>query len=197
MIKVGVTGGIGSGKSIVCEVFKLLGAPVYNADFAARALAETDREIRNGLINLFGKDIYKGYNLNRKKLSQIIFNDKTALENTNKLFHPRIVRHFLKWAEEQKDNKYVILEAAILYESGTYKMLDKIITVTAPEKIRLSRALSRKNFTRQIIKNIKKSQIPEKEKVKQSHYVILNDNKTLILPQILRIHKQLLSFKGD
>ena len=98
MIKVGVTGGIGSGKSIVCEVFKLLGVPVYHADIAAKILSDTDGEIRNELIKLFGDDIYDGHLLNRKLLSEIIFNDVTALKNTNKIFHPRVIDHFLKWA---------------------------------------------------------------------------------------------------
>jgi len=193
MITAGITGGIASGKSVVCEVFKLLGVPVYNADTAAKVLANTDREIKNDLIKLFGDDIYEGNNLNRKKLSEIIFNNKTALENTNKIIHPRVINDFLRWAEEHKDHKYILMEAAILYESGTYKMLDKVITVTAPKQIRISRALSRENFTKQIIENIQKNQILDEEKVKRSHYVILNDNKTLILPQILRIHQQLLN----
>jgi len=193
MITAGITGGIASGKSVVCEVFKLLGVPVYNADTAAKVLANTDREIKNDLIKLFGDDIYEGNNLNRKKLSEIIFNNKTALENTNKIIHPRVIKDFLRWAEEHKDHKYILMEAAILYESGTYKMLDKVITVTAPKQIRISRALSRENFTKQIIENIQKNQILDEEKVKRSHYVILNDNKTLILPQILRIHQQLLN----
>ncbi len=193
MITAGITGGIASGKSVVCEVFKLLGVPVYNADTAAKVLANTDREIKNDLIKLFGDDIYEGNNLNRKKLSEIIFNNKTALENTNKIIHPRVINDFLRWAEEHKDHKYILMEAAILYESGTYKMLNKVITVTAPKQLRISRALSRENFTKQIIENIQKNQILDEEKVKRSHYVILNDNKTLILPQILRIHQQLLN----
>ncbi len=193
MITAGITGGIASGKSVVCEVFKLLGVPIYNADTAAKVLANTDREIKNDLIKLFGDDIYEGNNLNRKKLSEIIFNNKTALENTNKIIHPRVINDFLRWAEEHKDHKYILMEAAILYESGTYKMLNKVITVTAPKQLRISRALSRENFTKQIIENIQKNQILDEEKVKRSHYVILNDNKTLILPQILRIHQQLLN----
>jgi len=193
MITAGITGGIASGKSVVCEVFKLLGVPVYNADTAAKVLANTDREIKNDLIKLFGDDIYEGNNLNRKKLSEIIFNNKTALENTNKIIHPRVINDFLRWAEEHKDHKYILMEAAILYESGTYKMLNKVITVTAPKQLRISRALSRENFTKQIIENIQKNQILDEEKVKRSHYVILNDNKILILPQILRIHQQLLN----
>ena len=193
MITAGITGGIASGKSVVCEVFKLLGVPVYNADTAAKVLANTDREIKNDLTKLFGDDIYEGNNLNRKKLSEIIFNNKTALENTNKIIHPRVINDFLRWAEEHKDHKYILMEAAILYESGTYKMLNKVITVTAPKQLRISRALSRENLTKQIIENIQKNQILDEEKVKRSHYVILNDNKTLILPQILRIHQQLLN----
>jgi dephospho-CoA kinase len=195
MIKVGITGGIGSGKSIICEVFKLLGVPVYHADIAAKILSDTDDDIRNELIRLFGEKIYDGKILNRKLFSEIIFNDQTALNNTNRIFHYRVVDHFQKWAELYQDSQYILMEAAILLESGTYKILDRIITVSAPEQIRISRTLSKGSFNRQIIKNIIKSQHPEEEKIKQSDYVIYNDNKTLILPQILEIHEQLNKLK--
>ncbi len=197
MIKAGITGGIGSGKSIVCRVFKLLGVPVYNADTGAKILSDTDVEIKNELIKLFGNDIYNGHILNRKLFSEIIFNDDKALKNTNKIFHHRVKEHFRMWSEPYINSPYILMEAAILFESGTYKLLDKIITVSAPEKLRISRVLSKESFNKQIINNIIKSQLTEEEKIKQSDYVIYNDNKTLILPQILEIHQKLISISKD
>ena len=191
MIKAGITGGIGSGKSIICEIFKLFGVPVYHADDAARTLSDTDSEIRDELIKFFGKNIYDGHILKRKLFSEIIFNDAEALKKTNTIFHPRVVNHFLRWAEGYSEKSYILLEAAILFESGTYRMLDKIITVTAPENIRISRILNERKVSRQVLKSIIKIQLPEEEKIRRSHYVIHNDNKTLILPQILKINEEL------
>jgi dephospho-CoA kinase len=195
MLKVGITGGIGSGKSIVCQVFKLLGIPVYHADIEASILIDTNTEIRNQLINLFGDSIYND-KLKRDIFAGIIFKDSEALKNVNKIVHPKVRSHFFKWAETQKDKKYILFEAAILFESGTYKLLDKIITVTAPEKLRIERVMAYKNYSGEIITNILKNQLPDKEKTKQAHYIIVNDNKTLILPQILEIHNRLLNIEN-
>jgi len=195
MLKVGITGGIGSGKSTVCQVFKLLGIPVYHADSEASILIDNDTEIRNQLINLFGDSIYND-KLKRDIFAGIIFNDREALENVNKIVHPKVRSNFFKWAETHKDKKYILFEAAILFESGTYKLLDKIITVTAPEKLRIERVMVYKNYSRKILKNILKNQLPDKEKTKQAHYIIVNDGKTLILPQILNIHNRLLNIEN-
>jgi dephospho-CoA kinase len=197
MLKVGITGGIGSGKSTVCEVFKFLGVPVYHADIEARYIIDSDMEVRNKLIYLFGDNIYNDYKLKRDKFSELIFNDKEALENVNRIVHPKVRSHFLEWAEAHKDKNYTLYEAAILFESGTYKLLDKIITVTAPEKLRIKRILDKKKFNRKIIRNIINIQLPDEEKIKQAHYTIINDDKTLILPQILEIHKKLFNIKRN
>jgi dephospho-CoA kinase len=195
MLKAGITGGIGSGKSTVCQVFKLLGIPVYHADVEARHLIDTDTEIRNQLIGLFGDSIYND-KLKRDILAGIIFNDKEALDNVNKIVHPKVRSHFFKWAETHKDKEYVLFEAAILFESGTYKLLDKVITVTAPEKIRIERVMDYRNYSRDKIKNIIKNQLPDKIKIEQADYVIVNDNKSLILPQILEIHNRLINIEN-
>jgi len=197
MLKVGITGGIGSGKSIVCQVFKQLGIPVYHADIEARTLINTSMEIRNKLIELFGDDIYNSGKLRGDKLSEIIFNNKGALEKVNSIVHPEVRSHFLDWSATHKDKKYTLFEAAILIESGTYKLMDRIITVTAPEKLRISRVLDSKSFTERIIKNIIKSQLPDNEKIKHAHYIIVNDGKTLILPQIMEIHNKLVNIENS
>jgi dephospho-CoA kinase len=195
MLKVGITGGIGSGKSVVCQVFKYLGIPVYHADVEASHLMDTDIEIRNKLIDLFGNGIYND-KLKRDIFAGIIFNNREALRDVNSIVHPRVRSHFLKWAETQKDKRYIIFEAAILFESGTYKLLDKIITVTAPEKLRIERVMAYKNYSGEIIRNIIKNQLPDSLKIKQAHYVIINDNKTLILPRILEIHNRLINIEN-
>ena len=196
MLKVGITGGIGSGKSTVCNVFKLLGVPVYHADVEASVLIDTDSEIRKELINLFGDSIYNN-KLKRDIFAAIIFNNREALKDVNKIVHPKVRSHFLKWADGQKDKKYILFEAAILIESGTYKLLDKIIAVTAPENLRKSRVMAYKNFSGEIINNIIKNQLPDKFKIKHAHFVIVNDDKTLILPQILDIHNRLLNIENN
>ncbi len=193
MLKVGITGGIGSGKSIVCEVFKQLGIPVYNADIEAAILMDTRKNIRNKLVGLFGEEIYEGSKLKRDKLSGIIFNNKEALDKVNSIVHPVVRSHFLEWASTHKDMKYTIFEAAILIESGTYKIMDKIITVTAPEGLRISRVRDSKSYSKKIIKNIINNQLPDSEKIKHSHYIVINDSKTLILPQIMEIHNKLVN----
>jgi len=168
---------------------------VYHADIEASYLIDTDTEIRNQLINLFGDSIYND-KLKRDIFAGIIFNNRQALKNVNKIVHPKVRTRFFEWAGTHKDKKYILFEAAILFESGTYKLLDKIITVTAPEKHRIERVMAYKNYPRQIINNIIKSQLPDKEKTKQAHYIIVNDNKTLILPQILEIHNRLLNIEN-
>lgn len=196
MLKVGITGGIGSGKSTVCNVFKLLGVPVYHADVEASSLIDTDTEIRKKLIDLFGDSIYND-KLKKDKFATIIFTNREALKDVNIIVHPKVRSQFLKWADDQKDKKYILFEAAILIESGTYKLLNKIITVTAPEKLRKLRVMAYKNLSWEIVNNIIKNQLPDKFKVKQAHYVIVNDDKTLILPQILDIHNRLLNIEKN
>jgi dephospho-CoA kinase len=193
MLKVGITGGIGSGKSTVCEVFKQLGIPVYHADARAAVLTDTRAGIRDRLIELFGPGIYEGSKLSRGKLAGIIFNNKDALDKVNSIVHPAVRSDFLEWVSAQRDVKYILFEAAILIESGTHEIMDKIIAVIAPEKTRISRVLVSKGYTQQIIGNIIKNQLPDKEKVKHAHYIINNDGKTLILPQIMEIHDKLVN----
>ncbi len=193
MLKVGLTGGIGSGKTIVCNVFKQLGIPVYHADIYAKLLADCDEEIKSNLIALLGTDIYYEDRLDRKKLSHIIFNDSSVRQKVNSIVHPKVRQHFKKWISNNGNSKYIIQEAAILFESGSYNFFDKIITVTAPEELRINRIIERDGSTGDKIINIMRSQMSDDDKIKKSHYVIVNDNKKLIVPQILKIHKKLLS----
>ncbi|MCK3684262.1 dephospho-CoA kinase [Maribellus sp. YY47] len=190
-LKVGITGGIGSGKSTICKVFEKLGAPVFEADPVAKRLIDTDPEIRQGLIDLFGPDIYtEKESVDRKKLAEKIFNDEIQLAKVNALVHPAVRAEFLKWAESQ-DVPYVVHEAAILFESGFYQMMDYTILVTAPEEDRIKRVTMRDGSSReQVIERMNK-QWADDEKRKLASIEIKNDNRELILPQIVNIDKQL------
>ena len=154
MIKVGLTGGIGSGKSTVCHVFKLLGIPVYHADIHARKLSDTDDDIRKSLTILFGADIYTKSGLNRKKLSELIFQNRILLQKVNEIIHPKVLDHFNQWINEYQQMKYIIHEAAIIFESGMNYLFDKIITVTAPKDIRIKRIIEREGISEDDVKNI-------------------------------------------
>jgi dephospho-CoA kinase len=191
MIKVGVTGGIGSGKSLICKVFEKLGVPVYYADIAARDLTESDQEIRNCLISLLGEEIYEGKSLNRPKMASLIFKDKQLLNSVNQIFSQKMMDHFSSWSDSYTHCPYIINESAILFESKMYLLFDKIITISAPEEIRIQRVLTRKDMNREKVKSIMQNQLPENETIQRSHYVIINDGLTLVLPQIMHIHKSL------
>jgi dephospho-CoA kinase len=191
MIKVGVTGGIGSGKSMICQVFSHLGVPVYTADEAAKDLMDHDPEIKKGMIGVFGATIYKGGKLNRSKLSGLIFDNPKLLADVNRIVHPGVRHNFSKWSASFTRVPFIIQESAILFESNAFNLFDYIILVTAPEEIRIQRVLSRPGMTREKILRIMKNQLPEEEKIVRSHFVIKNDETTLILPLILTIYTEL------
>jgi dephospho-CoA kinase len=188
MIKVGITGGIGSGKSLICEVFSKLGAPVYSADAAARNLVDTDPEIRENLLMLLGEDVYTGNMLNRPRMADMIFNNKLLLVKVNHIIHPRVAEHFRQWCLKNNESTYLIQESALLFESGTYHLFDQCITVAAPEELRIQRVIARSDMTLDKIHAILLNQLPEAEKIARSHHVIVNDDRTPILPQVLRLH---------
>ncbi len=189
-ITVGITGGIGSGKSTVCEIFKILGIPVFEADKVARNLMNENSEIRQNLVEWFGSEIYSGNQLNRKLLAELIFNDNSLLTKVNSLVHPIVRAEFEKWKNSQ-NTVYSVYEAAILFESGFYKLMDFTILITAPEQIRINRVMKRDNLSPgQVVARIK-NQWPDDEKRKLATTVIINDNKNLIIPQIIEIDKKL------
>ncbi len=191
MIKIGITGGIGSGKSTICKVFKLLGAPIFEADFIAKELINLNPEIKAGLIHLFGDDIYiPNLGVDRKKLAGIIFNDDIQLAKVNKLIHPIVRNEYANWIEKQ-NTEYIIHEAAILFESGFYKMMDFTILVSAPELQRIERVIKRDRVNKnQVIERMEK-QWTDKQKRELASVEIKNDNENLIIPQILKIDNQI------
>jgi dephospho-CoA kinase len=191
MIKVGVTGGIGSGKSIVCRVFESMGIPVYYADIHSKRLVDTEPEIREKLTGLFGPGIYTGNTLNRPRFATVIFADQRQLNAANRIIHPYVREDFNRWAQGYADKKYVIEEAAILFESGGNTFVDKCITIVSPVEMRIRRILERPGMTTERIRDIIANQWPDEKKAAYADYVIVNDEKSLLLPQILLIHQQL------
>ena len=192
MYIIGLTGGIGSGKTIVSKVFENLGIAVYNSDIEAKLLMNNDSDIINKFKMIFGFEIYDNDNrLNKKKLADLIFNDKNKLKTVNSIVHPAVKKHFTNWVQMQK-SPYVIKETAILFESGIFKDVDKIITVTAPLELRINRLVIRDSSDKKNILERVNNQLNEDYKIKNSDAVIYNDNKQLIVPQILRIHQKIL-----
>lgn len=193
MLKVGITGGIGSGKTTVCRVFALLGIPVYYADEAAKELMQTHPAILAGLRELFGEEAFDAAGApDRKKIAALVFHDKEKLAKLNALVHPLVRKHFDDWLEAQAGAPYTLKEAAILFESGTYEQMDKIITVAAPVEIRIERVINRDKVTADDVRKRLANQMSDEEKIKRSDYVIFNDDHDLLLPQVLKIHEELL-----
>ena len=190
-VKVGITGGIGSGKSTVCKVFKLLGVPVFEADSVAKHLLNTNNKIRAGLIHLFGPEIYmEDGTVDRKKLAGIIFNDDIQLEKMNRLVHPVVREEFYNWIEKQ-DFPYIIHEAAILFESGFYKIMDYTILISAPENQKIERVIKRDGVSKELVIERMKKQWPDEKKRKLASLELKNDNKHLLIPEIIEIDKKL------
>jgi len=191
VLTIGITGGIGSGKSTVCKIFKLLGIPVFEADVVAKLLINSNADIRDGLVGLLGKNIYeKNGKVDRKILAGLIFNDDILLEKVNNLVHPAVRNEFTQWLQKQNSD-YIIHEAAILFESGFYKMMDYTILVSAPENIRIGRVIKRDDISPELVRlRIKKQWTDEIKRVLAS-IELVNDNNKLLIPQILEIDKKL------
>ena len=192
MIIVGLTGGIGSGKTTVAKQFSELGIPVYIADEEAKKLMRRSIIINRKLIKLFGKEAYVNGELNKPFLANLIFNDKSYLQKMNAIVHPKVARHFEKWVLKQQA-PYVIKEVAILFENGGQKACDFVITVTAPIETKIKRLLKRDHTSKEKIEAIMKNQWTDEEKVKHSHFVIENIQLENTKQQVLKIHEKLLN----
>lgn len=192
MIVVGLTGGIGSGKTTVAKQFAALGVPVYIADDEAKKLMNRSKVIKRELIKLFGVEAYVDNELNKPYIANIIFNDKVFLEKMNAIVHPKVASHFRKWKEKQLA-PYVIKEVAILFENGGDKLCDYVITVTAPKNLRIERLLDRDKTTTEKIEAIMKNQWSDAEKVKASHYEIENITIQSTQSQVRKIHNKIIN----
>lgn len=192
MQKIGVTGSIGSGKSLVCSIFKQLGAPIYNADDRAKLLMITHDEIISTVKRLFGNESYfADGTLNRAHISSIAFNNKTLLNELNKTVHPIVFKDFDNWiSEQQKLNvPYVIKEAALMFETDSYKGLEKFIVITAPLELRIERTMNRDNITQEQVHSRMNNQFTQEEKLAKSNFEIINDDKHSLIEQVVKLNK--------
>jgi dephospho-CoA kinase len=191
---VGITGGIGSGKSTVAKIFSILGIPVYFADDRAKWLMANNQELKKQIRETFGQESYlKDGSVNRTFLASEVFSDDIKVKKINALVHPVVKRDFETWVKQQK-SPYVLKEAALLFETGSYKDLDKTINVSAPLKIRITRIVLRDPYrSEQQIHDIIDKQLPDEEKNKLADFVIKNSDNKHLIPQVLKIHQELIS----
>ncbi|MCK4639337.1 MAG: dephospho-CoA kinase [Bacteroidales bacterium] len=191
MFKIGITGSIGSGKTTVCTMFEILGINVYHADTEAKKFFSKE-PVKKKIKYLFGNSIFdKNGNIDNKILASIVFNNPHSLEKLNSLIHPLVKSDFDSWLKKYKKKKYILHEAAIIFESGFYKDFDAIITVSAPKDLRIKRVKQRDNTTEQEILKRMKFQLSDEDKVKKADFIIYNDEQQLLIPQILKIHNEL------
>lgn len=190
---VGLTGGIGSGKSSVAAIFNTLGVPVYEADSASKNLIDTDTELQLELVALLGDEILSEGKINRPVMAGKIFNDEVLLKKTNAIIHPAVARDFKKWYGQHSFSPYIIREAAILFESGSHVDCDKIIVVTAPAEMRIKRVMRRNSVTRDEVLRRMENQWPEEEKISRADYVIYNDLTQSVIKQVLAIHEDIVN----
>lgn len=193
-MNIGITGNIGSGKTTVCRIFETLGIPIYFADTEAKKLMTDDPLVREQIKLLFGVKAYASDGaLDRKYIGDIVFNNPQVLTRLNYIVHPAVKRHSAAWAKAQKKVPYTLKEAALLIESGNHEAADKIIVVTAPLEVRISRVMARDEVTREEVMARESKQMDESEKVALADYVINNDGNTSLVQQVYKIHQELMA----
>lgn len=192
VLKVGLTGGIGSGKSTVAQLFEVLGIPVYYADVEAKKLMSENKELRQAIIESFGKDAYTNEVLNRKYISSIVFSDPLKLELLNSIVHPATKKDGEHWMSRQK-TAYAIHEAALIFEANVSDRLDYVIGVSSPQELRIKRAMERDQVTRKEIVTRMTKQLDEEIKMSKCDFVVINDEQQLLIPQVLELHEKLVA----
>ncbi len=192
MIVVGITGGIGSGKSMVSSILKAMGYAVYNADIEARAIMNTNQMVVEDIKQLFGDDVYEKGTLNRPRVAELVFDNPTLLANLNSIVHPAVANHFEEWKRLHANAKILFKEAAILFESGANKQVDAVIAITAPQELKIERVCKRDGISRNQVIQRMANQLPDKELVAKSDFLIVNDEVKLLVPQVIEIVNKLL-----
>lgn len=193
IIKVGLTGGIGSGKTTVARIFEIFGIPVFNADKKAKELINHNQILKSQIIKAFGSNAFLGGSYNVQFISEIVFNDNSKLDLLNNIVHPHVYSSFEIWTEAQQNIPYLIMEAAILFESGFSSRFDYTITVNAPLDIRIQRIIKRDNTTSEKVMSIMEMQLTDSERSRKADFIIINDNSHLLIPQVLEIHDKFVS----
>lgn len=192
MLKIGLTGGIGSGKSTVAKVFETLGIPVYYADDAAKRIMNEDEELRKQIIAHFGEASYENEQLNRHHISSQVFNNGEKLALLNSIVHPVTIADAEKWMQQQQ-TPYAVKEAALIFEANADKQLDYVIGVSAPIDLRLKRVMDREGITVDKVQARMDKQMDEEEKMKRCDFIIYNDEKQLLIPQVIELHEKLVA----
>jgi dephospho-CoA kinase len=194
-LKVGVTGGIGSGKTTVCRIFEELGIPVYYADERAKALMVESKSLVKKIKALFGEQAYlPDGSLDRKLIAGLVFQDASLLQRLNAIVHPAVMEDGEKWHNRQRNVPYTLKESAILFEIGSQGHYDKTILVFAPKELRLQRTMLRDGLTKEAVEARMSKQMDDEQKIQMADYVLVNDGEQLLLPQITALHRQLLAF---
>jgi dephospho-CoA kinase len=188
MKKIGVTGGIGSGKTVVCDIFRTLGVKVYNADIRAKEILNSDHSVRSLIMENFGDDIYADGMVDRKRLAAKVFNNPVELSKLNAIVHPAVAKDFENFVESNLKEAYIIKEAAILFESGTYKQLDSIVLVYAPVETRIKRVLERDKTDRSAVLARINNQMDDTEKMHLSNHIIYNNDEVSLIKQVIELH---------
>lgn len=188
---VGLTGGIGSGKTTVAKIFEFLGVPVYEADAFSKTIIDTDKELQGKLVKLLGEDILAQGKIIRPKMAELIFGNKDLLQKANNLIHPAVGRHFKNWYTDQSF-PYVIKEAAILFESGSYTSCDKIVVVAAPKEMRIERVMDRSKMSREEVEARMNNQWPQEQKLEKADYIVTNDLTESVIKQVINIHENII-----
>jgi dephospho-CoA kinase len=191
MLRIGLTGGMGSGKTTVAGIFEVLRIPVYYADDAAKRLIDEDENVKVAIKNSFSKEAYKNGKLDRKFISDIVFNNADKLALLNSIVHPATIKDADEWIQNQ-NSPYIIKEAALLFESGSHQKLDYIIGVKAPLDLRILRTMKRDNVNRELVLSRMDKQMNEEAKLALCNFIIINDEEQLVIPQVLQLHEKFL-----
>ncbi len=194
--RIGITGGIGSGKTTVCEIFAALGIPVYNADYWAKWLIQHDPEIRAGIVQIFGSAAYAAPDglYDRALVARVVFSEKEKLTQLNALVHPAVEQHSRQWHDQQHNAPYTLKEAALMVESGSHRHLDGLIVVTAPVDLRVARVIARDGTDEAAVRARMAHQMPETDKIALAQWVIQNDGTQALVPQVWAIHRAIVAF---
>ena len=195
-LKIGLTGGIGSGKSTVAEIFKVLGIPVFDADSVAKKILNEDENLKHQIINLFGNEAYQNGLLNKKHIADIVFKDAFKLEQLNALVHPATLAAADVWMQSQT-SAYAVKEAALLFEAGTAAHLDFIIGVKAPKSLRIHRVMERDHVSRKEVLTRMSRQIEDDIKMRLCDFVVMNDDQQLLIPQVISLHDKLINLSNN